>query len=334
MKRLGTILIFFLLFSFTACTKKDSGKPTIWIYTSLYKETIAMMGKILEKKFPEVEFKWYQSGSENVAARINAELSAGGTLADLIMTSDPFWYVELKAAGHLLKYRSPKAAELANRFKDGDGAFTIVRIPVVVMAYNSKAIPKGEVPSAFSDLLKPKWKGKVSMGSPLQSGTSFCAVAQLVRKHGWRYFEQLRKNDVLSAGGNSAVISRMETQERPVGIVLLENVLDAQRRGSPVVPIYPTDGIILAPSPIAILAKTEHPELAKKIYDYFFENELQIASIKNRMYSPFPHIPAPDGARAFKLVLNSSMEWSPTVLADIHKEREGIKKRFLEIVLN
>ena len=51
--------------------------------------------------------------------------------------------------------------------------------------------------------------------------------------------------------GNVSVITRIETRERPVGVVLLENILKAQAKGSPVKAIYPTDGGIPVPSPIA-----------------------------------------------------------------------------------
>ena len=58
------------------CSPKAS-KPVIWIYTSLYPDVIQEFSKKLEAKFPEVEVKWYQAGSENVAAKLNAEILAG-----------------------------------------------------------------------------------------------------------------------------------------------------------------------------------------------------------------------------------------------------------------
>ncbi|MCB0419154.1 MAG: ABC transporter substrate-binding protein [Bdellovibrionaceae bacterium] len=319
------------LLAFAACTKSKP-KQTFWIYTSLYKEVIADMEKKLQSKFPDVDFKWYQSGSENVAARVNAELGAGETLADLLMTSDPFWYLELERAGHLMAYQSPNAKPIPDGFKEKSHAFVICRVPTVVMAYNKEAVPNP--PKGWKDLLKPEWKGKVSMGSPLQSGTSFAAVAQLVRRYDWAYFQKLRENDLLSAGGNSAVITRMETKERPVGIVLLENVIDAQRKQSPIGVIYPEDGAILAPSPIAIVKTTKHPELAQQVYDYFLSDDMQEETVKGRMYSSIPTFRAPEGEKPFAEILANSFPWNAEVLSDIYAKREDIKKRFMEVVLN
>ncbi|MGK5081794.1 hypothetical protein WDW37_00690 [Bdellovibrionota bacterium FG-1] len=108
-------------------------KKAIWIYTSLYKEVITDMRPAIERAFPGVEIRWFQGGSENVAARVNTELFAGRTQADLILTSDPFWYLELKKASRLLPYDSVAAREVPKEWVDPDHAFVTCRIPVVVM---------------------------------------------------------------------------------------------------------------------------------------------------------------------------------------------------------
>src|SRR5688500_4111011 len=73
------------------CTKKEAPKNELWIYTSLYKDTIADIQPKLEKQFPDIKFNFFQAGSEEVAAKINAEELAGGTKADVVIFSDRFW---------------------------------------------------------------------------------------------------------------------------------------------------------------------------------------------------------------------------------------------------
>jgi len=327
------VLLASLFLLFTNCTKK-SDKKEFWIYTSIYKDVINQMQPRLEAKFPDVEFMWFQSGSENVAARLNAELSTGKPLADLVMTSDIFWYLEMKNGGHLLLYKSELAKKLPANFRDPDGAYALARIPTAVIAYNSRLFSDEKPPQSFEELKDPKWKGKISMGSPLESGTSMTVVTQLVHKKGWAYFKALRKNDILSAGGNSSVIQRMETGERPIGIVLLENILDAQRRGSPIMPVYPTDGNILVPSPIAILSTTKDPELSKQIYDYFLGKTMQEEILAGRMYAPLLPKKAPNGAIPFEEIQRNSFPWNDKLLHELYGQRNEIKKKFMEIVLH
>lgn len=315
-----------------SCTSRPAEKE-IWIYTSLYKEVIAEMTPALTRAVPGVKVQWFQAGSENVASKLSAELAAGKTRADLVLTSDPFWYLELKRAGQLLPYESPAAKGVEARFRDPDHAFVTVRMPVMVIGYHGEAIAESEAPRAWKDLIDPKWRGKVSLGSPLESGSAFTAVAFLARAHGWNYFQTLRDHQAISAGSNSSVVTRIETRERPVGALLLENVLAARKRGSPIRAIYPSDGVIPVPSPIALLKGTEHPEEAKRVYDWFFSEEAQRLIVGGNMYPATPGGSTPEGAKAWTEFERTLQPWSPAILESILAERDAVKRKFAEVML-
>lgn len=308
-------------------------KEVIWIYASIYKEVIAEIDEVLRTQFPDVQIRWYQSGSENVAARVNAELSTGNSQADLVMTSDPFWFVELKQAGHLLSYISPTAKHLDPHYQDSGGAFLINRIPVGVIAYDNTQITKDQAPKTWTDLMSPKWKNKISMPSPLESGTALTFVSQLVKRKGWGYFEALSKNNILSAGGNSAVVQRIETKETPIGIVLLENALQAKKRGAPIEIVYPSEGVIPVPSPIAILAKSPRTELAKKIYDLFSGEQIQKIFLKANVYSPFLTELAPDFSKPFSEIEKTEFVWDAKILEELNRTKDQTKKIFTKMIL-
>jgi iron(III) transport system substrate-binding protein len=335
---LAFVLVLAITVALATALSGCTHKRRIWIYTSIYKEVIAEMKPELEKAMPDVEIRWFQGGSENVSARINTELVAGRTQADLVLTSDPFWYLELKKSGKLLAYDSPAAREVPAQFVDPDHAFAAVRIPMMVMGYNPEAFPvQGRaLPSSWKDLASPRFKDQLSMGSPLESGTSFTAVALLSQAPGlgWDWFKELRKLELTAAGGNSSVINRMETRERPVGVVLLENILKARKKGSPVQAIYPSDGSIPIPSPIAILADSRNPELAKKVYDWFFTVSAQNAIVHAGMYSPLAKIASPVGAKPWSELSKQMMPWSPKILSELYEKREEIKSKFSETVIH
>ncbi|HSV95590.1 MAG TPA: ABC transporter substrate-binding protein [Spirochaetota bacterium] len=325
------ILVLSLLLSLSSC----SGKKRIWIYTSIYKEVIETMREPLQKALPaDVEVMWFQSGSENIASKVNAELAAGATRADLILTSDPFWYYELKQEGKLLPYKSPAAKDIPAIYVDPDGAFAGVRLPVMVIGYNSRYFTnEADLPKSWKDLADPRYKRLISMPNPLESGSSFTAVALLQKKYGWDYFDKLRNNDIIAAGGNSSVITRIETRERPLGIVLLENVLKAWDKGSPVRPVYPADGTIPIQSPIAILRDSRNPEAARLAYDWFYTKEAQDAIVRGSMYSLFESAPSPEHARSYAELKSTMMPWSADILALMYADRAAIKSKFSETVL-
>jgi iron(III) transport system substrate-binding protein len=331
-----SVVAAFVLSVTAACSGGEGNRQTVTIYTSIYEHVIAALDPVLAKTFPDVTIRWFQRGSEDVAARLNSEIAAGRVAADLVMTSDPFWYEELKEAGHLLEYRSPRAAAIPPALNDPDGTFATVRVPVMVLTVNINRVAADKRPRAFRELAEPAWAGRITMGDPNRSGSAFTAVAALQQKYGWEYFERLRGNDILAAGGNSNVLSRVMTGEKDAGIILLENLLQAreQHAGAPIEIVYPEDGAILVPSPIAIMKTSTAPDAARRVYDFFLSDAGQLALVSGWMYSPFDHVEPPNGARPWRDVFSTTLlPWTFEYLRETTRAREDIKRRFNSIVL-
>lgn len=324
-----------------SCSRLFPKKRTVWIYTSLYNNVIEnlepMVADYIKKSdLPElrgVEVKWYQGGSEMISAKLATELIAGKTKADLLITSDPFIYEELKDTHQLLTYESPAAAEVPKNQHDLQGFYVNSRLPVMVMGYHPDLITPNELPKKWSDLAHPKFKNRIAMPNPLESGTAFTSVALLADRYGWDFFKSLRTNNIVAAGGSSSVLTRLQTREKAVGILLLENIVKAQAKGSPVRAIYPEDGSIPILSPIAILKSSEEPEAAKKIYDWFFSTPVQVEIIKSGLYSPLPKIVSPDFARPWKELAPFLFPGAMEKLHSFLPKRGEIKTQFTEIIL-
>lgn len=316
-----------LAFNVSAFAKTD-----LWIYTSLYKDTISDIQPQLEKQFPEIKFNFYQAGSEEVAAKVNAEELAGGTKADVLISSDRFWYEDLAKQGKLLAYK-PKASEkIAAELKNSDGYYTTLSLPVMVLAYNNEVITEAKAPKTFKEMTDAKWKGQFSTGSPLASGTNFTTVAFLQKVYGWDYFKSLKKNETISEGGNGAVVRRLQTKERPVGWVLLENVLRFQDTDKRIQFVIPEDGAVIQNNVIAINQKTKSKEAAQKFVEWMFGPDGQQAMIKSYMYSPLPGFAAPKGAPELKKIMAKAKPWSPALIQEFMGEREKIKDNYSKIM--
>ena len=176
---------------------KPAAKPAteLTVYTSVYNGMVKEMAKpVVEQQLKDVKVNWHTEGSESVKAKLLGEMKKGKAEADLVMISDPDFYLQLKKDGKLLNYKSPEAAELAIPV-DSDGAFTPIRISAMVIAVNNDKIK--EPPKSWKDLLNPKYKGKIAMPNPKVAATALAAVAALKDKYGWEYWQKLKANGVI-----------------------------------------------------------------------------------------------------------------------------------------
>jgi iron(III) transport system substrate-binding protein len=296
-----------------------SAKTELWVYTSIYKEFAATLERGFEKEHPDVDVQIFQAGSEKLQAKVEAELLAKSVQADILLTSDPFWAMDLDGRGLVWAAPGRKAVE-----RDYYGLMVIVA---------NKNVPPEKRPQSFEDLTKPELKGLVQLASPLESGTMFSAVAYLSRKYGWGYFEKLRANGVASAGGNSAVIQKVESGEKKFGIVLLENVLAAQKRGSPLEVIYPSDGAIPLPSVQVILKDAKHKDVAAQFGDFVLSEAGQKLLVAGYMYPVNAKVAGPEGARPLAEVTAKSTPWTDSIQQEVATSHKDIKKKFAALIL-
>jgi iron(III) transport system substrate-binding protein len=318
MRLISLTLTLMLFVSFSAIQAR-ADKKQVWVYTSIYKEYAAPIKSAFEAKYPDIEVQVFQAGSEKIQAKVEAELMAQKPQADIVLTSDPFWSHDLMQRGLALARTKP--GELSTNY------FSVM----IIICQSSLA--KEKCPASFKDLTKSEYKDLIQIGSPMESGTMFSAVAYLSKKYGWDYFRKLKENGLAASGGNSAVIQKLESGEKKVGLVLLENALAAKKRGSPIEIVYPSDGSIPIPSVQVILKDTDEKEAVTKFADFILSQEGQSLLKNGYMYSVRSDVSAPEGAKPLKEITKNSTPWTKARIAEVAKNSKEIKKQFSEIVL-
>ena len=278
----------------------NSGEAaTVRIYTSVYKHVLDALQPAIEERLRAqglgaARIEWFQSGSEKVAARIDAELASGGSPCDVLLTADPTYYARLKKEGALAAYVSPAALRQPREYVDPDGAWAMSRMMTMVIVA-SPALPEARTPRSWAGLASGDLR--VALGDPLSSGTNLMAVGALAGKFGWPWFRALKQAGGVVAGGNASVLQRVESGESDAGVVLLENVLAARARGSRVRLVLPTDGALVIPGPIALLQHGRRSEAARAVYDALLSDEVQRVLVREALlHSPDPKLPPPPGA--------------------------------------
>jgi iron(III) transport system substrate-binding protein len=289
----------------------DAPSGEVWVYTSMYRNVIDALEPTLKQAMPGVTIHWFQAGSEKVTAKLEAELAAGGTPCDVLITSDPFLYQRFKKEQRWLRYVSPNGVRTPSRYVDPDGNFAAVRLSTMVLVHRAGSPP----PASFAALSEPAWKGDVALGDPLTSGTAFTWAVSMEKAQGEPWFASLRANEARVAGGNAAVLQKVEGGEAKIGVLLLENALAARRKGSPIEIVWPADGAVVIPGYAGILSSTQHGAAAKALIDALLSPAgQQVIAAQGDMHSVDPRVPAPGGSVSLDELVQKSAAWDEAML--------------------
>ena len=313
--------------------KKATGtKGELMVYTSIYPDIIDNMCKPnVAKAFPEMKVNWFQGGTEKVVTKITGEIKAKKIGADVLMVADPSYYLKLEDQKLLLPYKSKEEKNLIND-KAADGAWYAVRVCNMIIAYNADKLKAEDAPKNWTDLADPKWKGKIAMPNPMLSGTAYVAVGALADKYSWEYFDKLKANGLRVEEGNSAIQNKLLTGEYAAAMILEENILKlANTKKEPLKVIYPKDGVVQVPSPIAIFNTTKNPEGAKALVDWWLSKEGQQAVVKGWMHSVRGDVKEPIGSVPTKGLTDGKIKVDWRKLADNNaKIKEEFRKRVMD----
>lgn len=268
---LGRVLLGCVLSIFTWQIALAAADPIV-IYTAGPKPLSNALAKGFVAK-TGIPVKLFQSTSGKVMARYMAEKS--NPQADIIISASWGHALTLHDSGDLMAYTSPNAANIPAQFKASD--YVSEGEAALAIAYNTDAGIK--VPTQWSDLTDPSYKGQISMPDPAASGTALTLLEGLVENKGdeaWELIAGLKANDTIVPGANKAALSPVLSGSRSVVFGAVDYVvLGARAKGEHVNVAYPKDGTVLAPRPIMILKTAQHPQEAKQFVDYVLSIEGQ-----------------------------------------------------------
>ena len=125
------------------------------------------------------------------------EIDARRVIADVLTVSDP------AAAGAMIK------RDLFVPFRPKN--FDKIPAEVKMVARTDKGL---ELPKNWTDLLDPKYKGKMVMPDPSYTAIQLMIVGTMSKKYGCEFYQKLRANDVMIVQGHQQVSETLTRGER------------------------------------------------------------------------------------------------------------------------
>ena len=276
---LATILSSALVFSMSLAADvglaekaKEEGK--VVSYLAMNAADAVTVQSSFEKKFPQIKVDLVRMGAPSLLQRILTESRGGKVLADVVLGFG-FIHYELVQQKLLARYDSPERNNYVTQFKDKDGYWTNVMPIVHTIAYNTKSLPAAELPARYTDLLQPRWQGRLGMNS---NNLMFLAamMTHFGKESGMGFLQKLSDQAPQVRAGGSLLMTLVAAGEFPLGFSINENnVENLKLKGAPVDWVRLADPLYGELVPIGIMSGAAHPNAARLFIDYVLSREGQ-----------------------------------------------------------
>lgn len=269
---------------FTLASASVSAQTNLLLYTSQPTQDAQQTVAAFEKQYPDIKIDWIRDGTTKLMARFQAEQEAGVKSPDLLLIADSVTMQSLKEKELLYPYTSKFEADYDPSLYDAQGYYHGTKMITTGIAYNTQASFK---PDSWWDLTKPELKNLTAMPSPLYSGAALIHLATLTENKalGWKYYQELKNNQVQAQGGNGGVLNALSSGTKAYGAIVDYLAIRAKAKGAPIEFVFPKEGVSMVTEPVAILSASKQKDAAEKFVDFLLSKQGQ-ELVKSQGYLP------------------------------------------------
>ena len=304
-------------------------KP-VTVYTAHYNtEEAQSLCNAFEKKYAGLKCNFVRTTAQVAYQRLQQDIQANAPVASVFSSTDVSHFPALKSKGLLMAYRPQNTANMVDSLKeynDKDGTYWVTAAALMLLTYNSQLVAEKDAPKNWTDLLDPKWKGKVSIGHPAFSGYVGTWVVLMQKLYGWDYFVKLEKNQPQIGRSVNDTVTMLNAKERWVAAGPEATTLMSKDKGNPLAVVYPTDGALLMVSPSAVPTNAPSPNAGKLYMEFLLSKEAGEVQVKSHSLAVMKGVAASPGAKPLEQI----KVIRPTE-AEITKGIPEVKEKFRDV---
>jgi iron(III) transport system substrate-binding protein len=288
-----------------ASTSAFAQKTELLVYTALETDQLKAYTESFQKTNPNIDLKFVRDSTGVITAKLLAEKA--NPQADVILGVAASSMEIFKAEGMLAPYEPKGFKDLNRKYSDSANppAWVGMDVFAAVVCYNTVEGKKKNIPAPtkWADLVKPVYKGQITMPNPASSGTGFFDVTAWLQTmgeaNGWKYMDQLHENIAQYTHSGSKPCRQAGAGEFVVGISFDFRGNDVKAKGAPVDLVFPSEGLGWDLEASGIVKTSKKMDAAKKLMDWTATKEANQAYAKNfaivahpEVMPALPHIPA------------------------------------------
>lgn len=270
MKKIICVLLIVLQIA-AMCVSCGSPKETIVIYSSAEDYSIAYLTQRLNEEFPEYNIIVEYMSTGNHAAKLLAEGTS--TECDIIHDLEYAYLAQLADANVLADLSAYDYSIYLEDTVESKNYVVECRNGGAIIVNTAVLTAKGlSEPTCYQDLLKPEYKGLISMPNPKSSGTGYMFLKSLVNEWGeeeaFAYFDALTPNVLQYTSSGSGPVNALVQGEVAIGLGMTAQAVLQINDGASLKVLHFEEG-----SPFSLYGQTivkgkETRESVKRIFDF------------------------------------------------------------------
>lgn len=268
-KKISALLALVMLLSvmLTGCSRKEY----ILIYTSVEGYVIEDMNERLREAFPDYDIviEYVSTGSHA------AKLLIGGANSECDITYDlEYAYMEqLAQAGALADLSAYDTSIYMDDTVVSKNYLVQCRVGGAIILNTEVLQEKGLAePTSYADLLKPEYKGLVSMANPKSSGTGYMFYKSLVNAWGEekavQYFDDLTPNILQYTSSGSGPVNALLQKEVAIGFGMTSQAVTQINEGAKLKIVFFEEGSPYTMYGQSMIAGKDQRESVKAVFDF------------------------------------------------------------------
>ncbi len=293
---------------------------TLSVYSALNESTNNAFFDAFRKVHPGVTVNPLPlAAAGELQTRIRAEKAS--PKADVFIGGDSSFHDGLGKEGLLDAYESPAASAVAKESKDPNKNWTGWYFGIFGIVTNTDRVNKelgGAKPTSWDDLLDPKWKGKLVLGSPITTGGGYIFIVTQVFRFNkdeakaMDYMKRFHAN-VAQYPGTSPQAIQLVSQGQFVGAPNWAHDILTERVKNPGIELVVPKGTGYEIGAVSIIKGSKNLPAAKAFVDWVLTKEAGELNVKlsNRV-SVRSDVPPAPGAPTLSSVemVNYDRDWA------------------------
>ena len=269
---------------FTGCGSKS--KKPVNIYSSAEDYRNENARKMLTEHFPEYDINLIDIDTGSLAAKLAAE--GKDSDIDIIMELETT-YLE-NCQDSLAALDGVDFSVFEEQYVPADKKYTPWLLMSGAVIVNKKTLEEkgASVPTSYDDLLKPEYKGLISMPSPKSSGTGYIFLLNMVNERGeeaaFEYFDKLAEN--MSGQGfttsGSGPVKALLQGEAAIGLGMTFQAAQEIENGTDLTIMFFDEGAPYTTYSSAVIAGKDNEDVMK-VFKYIVSD---VSPEDKKLYNP------------------------------------------------